>query len=403
MTPPRLKLYALWLVTGLLVLVACHPSPTRPTVPRPAPTAQLTDTEQIAGEIMAYLMEVVLGRAGDPQGRPAWATRGANLPLDFDLVVKRMFGPVPLRAELMVLDTNILGLSEVLYHYDRRLNLFKGMREHDSLYPCAELMAIRLLLIHKLDRGEKVNLAAMIRHKELFEPDSRETRPAELKAMNLTSEEFSFLKAIFQSEPAFLRYMEHPFLVSTLKRIRVVEQDGLTLAADQMANYREWACPSPRLLATPPVTIAILPSMTALFNASKGPVAPSPEYQQLLDQLESAILARLARKGRHSGRIVPLTSQPIFFTPYRPMVIHTGNAGRVVEDVCPNADFTLILLGKNVYRAMHIDPENDIYPNQRRIYLDVSDIRYGQIDDEIETVVDAVMPALTAATPHPIS
>jgi hypothetical protein len=59
---------------------------------------------------MAYLMEVVLGRAGSPDKREAWSTRGRDLPLDFDMVSRRMFGPVPLRAELMVLDTNILGL-----------------------------------------------------------------------------------------------------------------------------------------------------------------------------------------------------------------------------------------------------------------------------------------------------
>jgi hypothetical protein len=46
------------------------------------------------------------------------------------------------------------------------------------------------------------------------------------------------------------------------------------------------------------------------------------------------------------------------------------------------ADFALILLGKNVYRAIHIDPENDIYPHEKRIYLDVDDVRYQQIDDD---------------------
>ena len=66
------------------------------------------------------------------------------------------------------------------------------------------------------------------------------------------------------------------------------------------------------------------------------------------------------------------------------------------------ADFTLILLGKNVYRAIYIDPENDIYPHEKRIYLDVDDIRYQQIDDEIDTIVNAVLPALTAAASDPV-
>ncbi|MBR9984390.1 MAG: hypothetical protein KFF68_00630, partial [Desulfosarcina sp.] len=394
------KLPVLLPVISALIVAACSPlAPQRP-VPPTFQAAPLTDAEQIAGDTMAYLMEVVLGRAGNPVERSAWATRGLNLPLDFDLVSKRMYGPVPLRAELMVLDTNILGLSEVLYHYDRRLNLFKGKRDNDSLYPCAELMATRLFLVHKLHLGERVSLAAMIRCKGLFALGSRDPREAELAAMNLTDMEFSFLKAVFQSEPAFLRYMEHPFLVSTLQRIGVVEQDAFTLSADQSANYRRWACPSRTPLQRPPVTIAILPSMNPMFDASPGPagaVTPSRDYQTILDHLKKAILEGLARKrldAEPSAQIEPL---PVFFTPGRPMAIHPGNAGRVIEDVCPKADFTLILLGKNVYRAIHIDPENDIYPHEKRIYLDVDDIQYQQIDDDIETIVSAIMPALTAA------
>ena len=406
MMPRLFKLPALLLVLGALIVAACGPLVSRRSAPPPPRAAQLTDAEQVAGDTLAYLMEVVLGRAGDPEGRSAWATRGLNLPLDFDLVSKRMHGPVPLRAELMVLDTNILGLSEVLYHYDRRLNLFKGKRENDSLYPCAELMATRLFLIHKLYLGEKVGLAAMIRRKELFTPGSRDAREAELAAMNLTDTEFSFLKAVFQSEPAFLRYMEHPFLVSTLRRIGAVEQDAFTLSADQSANYRQWACPSGKPLQRSPVTIAILPSMNPMFDASPDPagaVTPSPDYQILLDHLKKAILDGLARKRLDSGQSARIERLPVFFTPGRPMTIHPGNAGRVIEDVCPKADFTLILLGKNVYRAIHIDPENDIYPHEKRIYLDVDDIRYQQIDDDVETIVAAIMPALTATASDPVS
>jgi hypothetical protein len=406
MMPRRFKLPVLVPFIGALIVAACSPlAPQRP-VPPTFQAPQLTDAEQIAGDTMAYLMEVVLGRAGDPTKRSAWATRGIDLPLDFDLVSKRMYGPVPLRAELMVLDTNILGLSEVLYHYDRRLNLFKGKRENDSLYPCAELMATRLFLVHKRNLGEKVGLGAMIRCKALFTVGSRDARETELAAMNLTDMEFSFLKAVFQSEPAFLRYMEHPFLVSTLRRIGAIEQDAFTLSADQSANYRRWKCPSSKPLQRPPVTIAILPSMNSMFDASPGSagaVTPSRDYEIILEHLKKAILDRLAQKHLDSGRNAPIEGLPVFFTPGRPMAIHPGNAGRVIEDVCPKADFTLILLGKNVYRAIHIDPENDIYPHEKRIYLDVDDVQYQQIDDEIETIVAAIMPALTAAASGPVS
>jgi len=406
MMPRLFKLQVLLLVISALIIAACSPLAHIRFVPPSPQTAPLTDAEQIAGDTMAYLMEVVLGRAGDPAKRSAWATRGLNLPLDFDLVSKRMYGPVPLRAELMVLDTNILGLSEVLYHYDRRLNLFKGKKENDSLYPCAELMATRLFLVHKLYQGEKVGLAAMIHFKALFTPGSRDAREAELAAMNLSDTEFGFLKAVFQSEPAFLRYMEHPFLVSTLRRIGVVEQDAFTLSADQSANYRRWACPSGNPLQRSRLTIAILPSMNPMFDASPGPagaVTPSRDYEIILAHLKKAILDGLARKQLESGQSVPIEQLPVFFTPDRPMAIHPGNAGRVIEDVCPKADFTLILLGKNVYRAIYIDPENDIYPHEKRIYLDVDDIQYQQIDDDIETIVNAIMPALTATASDPIS
>jgi hypothetical protein len=395
------KLTILWLAAGLVIIFACSPRPLGYERQKPVPTANLTASEQIAGEILAYLMEVVLGRAGPIQTRQAWATRGGDLPLDFSLVKNRMFGPVPLRAELMVLDTNILGLSQVLYHYDRRLNLFKGTGEHDSLYPCAELMAIRLLLIHKQKRGETVSLSAMARKKALFAPGSRPPRSAELAEMNLTVTEFRFLKDVLQSEPAFLQYMEHPFLASTLKRIGIAQQDTFTLFADQMANYRRWSRAVPAVKKSP-VTIAILPSLNSLFKTTNGEVFPSTEYRQLVDELKQAIVGGLERTGRQRIPAAGRIAKPAFVTPLRPMVIHPQNAGRVVENVCPQADFVVIVLGKNVYRAMEINTDNDIYPHERRIYMDVSDIRYHQIDDEINTIADAVLPLLTAAISKPV-
>ena len=110
MMPRLFKLQVLLPVIIVLIVAACSPlAPQRP-VPPTFQAPQLTDAEQIAGDTMAYLMEVVLGRAGDPAERSAWATRGLNLPLDFDLVSKRMYGPVPLRAELMAVSYTHLTL-----------------------------------------------------------------------------------------------------------------------------------------------------------------------------------------------------------------------------------------------------------------------------------------------------
>ena len=385
------RLIACVLALSLVILTGCSVTapPQRPSAV--SATSDLTESEQIAGEIMAYLLEVVLGQAGALEKRQAWATRGLDLPLDFDLVYRRMFGPVPLRAELMVLDTNILGLSQVLYHYDPRMNLFKGAREPGSLFPCAELMAIRLLLLQKLHRNEKLSVGALTQYTARFLPGSRDAVDSELAAMQLNAGEFRFLKAIFQSEPAFLRYLRHPFVVSTLKKIGVAEADAATLAADQAANYRRLACPGQSLLKARPRTITILPAMLPMYETvtDTGAIRPSPECAELQAQLEKAIVREF-----NGDAGVPGDRQLAFYTPNRPVTIHPENADRVIGQICPKADFTVILLGKNVYRSIFIDPHADIYPYKRIIYLDVDDVRYGQIDPEIKAIVTALLPAM---------
>jgi hypothetical protein len=377
----------------ILLTAACSPlAPPRPFLTPVAPADRLSDAEQIAGEIMAYLLEVVLGRAGALDKREAWATRGRDLPLDFDMVSRRMFGPVPLRAELMVLDTNILGLSRVLYHYDRRLNLFKGTRDHDSLYPCAELMAIRLLLLQKLRRNEKVSIAGLMRHIALFDPESRDAGGAELAAMQLNGAEFRFLKAIFQSEPAFLRYIRHPFIVSTFRKIGVAEPDAFTLAADLAATYHPLSCRPDDRKDIRRATIAIVPAMTAMFetNPPIGPIEPTEAFLSLQEQLRTAIIRKIEVDTADPSAPDRLE----FIAPVRPVTLYPGNADRVMAQLCPKADFTVVLLGKNVYRAIYIDPEADISPHKKRIYLDVDDVRYQLVDDEIDAIVTAIRPTL---------
>jgi hypothetical protein len=383
------------LMTGILMLSACAPSMLRPHLEIVAPTEHLSEAEQIAGEIMAYLLEVVLGLAGAPDKRDAWATRGLDLPLDFDMVSRRMFGPVPLRAELMVLDTNILGLSRVLYHYDRRLNLFKGEREHDSLYPCAELMAIRLFLLQKRHRNERVSIAALLRNRERFAPGSRDPGGAELAAMQLSAAEFRYLKAIFQSEPAFLRYLRHPFIISTFRKIGVAEPDVLTLSADLAATYSQLACEKDGKTKLPAATIAIVPAMNAMFDAVPftGRIRPSGDYLTLQEQIKSEIVSKIQQDTNGPSTAARLA----FYTLARPVTITPENADRVIGQLCPRADFTVILLGKNVYRAIFIDPQADIPPHKNRIFLDVDDVRYQQIDDEIAAIVSALLPAITAS------
>jgi len=387
---------ALALAAILILIGACSPMQ-RPTLTAPMSTTSelvFTENEQIAGEIMAYLIQVVSGVAGAPQNRQAWSTRGIDLPLDFDMVSSRMHGPVPLRAELMVLDTNILGLSRVLYHYDPRLNLFKGTRDQQSLYPCAELMAIRLLLLQKRHHGETVSIAAMIRHLDLFTPESRDAAGEELTAMGLTAEEFRFLKSVFQSEPAFLRYMQHPFIVSALRKIGVARPDAHTLAADLKASYAQLSERSWNGTEDQPVTVALVPAMMPPPDEAEN---PSDDYIQVLKTVRTAIKTELNRRPD-----LPASApRPVFFIPERPVTIYPENADRVISQLCPTADFTVILLGKNVYRAVFIDPDTDIYPHKRWLYLDVDDVRYGQTDADIETVVSAILPVIAARAMPP--
>ena len=81
MMPRLFKLPVLLLpVVSTLIIAACSPLAPQWPVPPTFRTAPLTDAEQIAGDTMAYLMEVVLGRAGNPAERSAWATRVSTFP-----------------------------------------------------------------------------------------------------------------------------------------------------------------------------------------------------------------------------------------------------------------------------------------------------------------------------------
>ena len=70
----------------------------------------------------------------------------------------------------------------------------------------------------------------------------------------------------------------------------------------------------------------------------------------------------------------------------RPLVIYPENASEVIGEICPEADFTVILMGKNIYRAIFFDPSKDSYPSVNRIYLDIMDIEYNQAGEEIDLI-----------------
>jgi hypothetical protein len=255
-------------------------------------------------------------------------------------------------------------------------------------------MAIRLLLLQKRHRGETVGLAAMTRHLDLFAPGSRDAVGEELTAMGLNGEEFRFLKNVFRSEPAFLRYMRHPFIVSTLRNIGVARQDAVTLAADRKASYDQLSDRSWNGKGAQPVIVALVPAMIPAPDEAES---PSGDYIQVLKTVRTAIRDELNRRPD----LPALAPRPVFFVPDRPVTIYPDSAERVIGQLCPTADFTVILLGKNVYRAVFIDPDTDIYPHKKWLYLDIDDVRYGHTDADIETVVSAILPVIVARAMPP--
>ena len=70
----------------------------------------------------------------------------------------------------------------------------------------------------------------------------------------------------------------------------------------------------------------------------------------------------------------------------RPFAIYPGNAAHAVEDICPQADFWVIILGSNVYKSICFDPGRDSYPAVKWIYVDIMDIRHLKDDEALQAV-----------------
>jgi hypothetical protein len=70
----------------------------------------------------------------------------------------------------------------------------------------------------------------------------------------------------------------------------------------------------------------------------------------------------------------------IFALMERPLVVTPENDRAVVERICPWAKVVFILLGKDVY--LSLGPKSAGLPP--RIYLDIEDVLYGMVADEIE-------------------
>ena len=373
---------------------------------------QQAPAEQYAGEVLAYLVPVTLGKAGNPKLRGEWGERGLTLPLDYGALSDMMQGPEKDPRRLMVLDNSILGLSQVLYHYDQKLNLFKGEGIHRSVFPSTELLAIRVMLLQKMNRGEKVGLAELMGKKEeLLNPRVRAGK-IDLKGTRLDYSEMKLLKDVIQSEPSFMAYLEHPFIVEMLYKIGAVSMDSYVKEKIQSARYRNSDFQQGRQkTGKKSVQVAVLPSIVDSFayqsidtDAYPMGFMPQETYFEVIQTFQDTMITFLQKlveaqmfgdaatgdseEPKRRNRLVKAFIEAhvaIRLMDQRPLVIYPDNAEKVIQDVCRDSDFNVIVLGKNVYLSMQI-LDVDTFPHVNRLYLDMSDVRHGQVDYEISQI-----------------
>ena len=375
---------------------------------------QLTPAEQYAGEILSYMLPFVLGQEGRLKGRDAWQTRALDEELDFSRIAAKMEEPGNGKADLLVLDSNLLGLSAVLYHYSRELNQFKGRYIYDSLYPSSELVALRVLLLQKIHRGEKADLGALVDQEASLTDPGLKLSDTDWRATGLTLQEVKTLGAVLKSEPLFSAYLKHPFLVDSFYRVGAVNKDAFVTSKMAAANYDQYpACISAPARRDDRIVIALLPSLTKEFDYGAAAHAAATPYgfkptsmytnitaalQNLIVEKTISIMSRNARGFKLSkntssldlskAQLREIIKQRVLFCVQdkRPLVIYPGNADRVLPGASAGADLNIILLGKDVYLALEIRPEKDIYPHTNRIYLDLMDVKHNQVDDEIDLI-----------------
>lgn len=272
--------------------------------------SRLTPAQQYAGEILSYLLPVVLGQAGSLKSRRAWQTRGLREELDFKNIVEVMTDVEKNELALMVLDPDILDLTRVLYYYDNRLSLYKGGFDVASIYPAPEFVAIRLLLLQKIYRGEKVDLKTLIKREEILFNQEAKPSPEDLNAMGLRSDELRLLRDLLEKEPHIYQYLKSPFLVKAFYKAGAIKEGQFTDQRIREASYKNYPCRyfggSERIDA---VKILFLPSMIKEFyygvphrGLSQHDFKPTEFFEEMTKKLKIAILA--ATKFRLEKEII---------------------------------------------------------------------------------------------------
>lgn|GEM_PF-370254 len=378
---------------------------------------KLTPAQQYAGEILAYLLKVVLGQAGRLESRGDWKIRGIDEKLDFNNIVEVMTNRERNQLDLMVLDPNILDLTRTLYYYDEKLSLYKGDFSVASIYPAPEFIAIRLVLLQKLHRTEKIDIKALIDREELLLNQGLESSNEDLDAMNLNPDELKLIRDIIKNEPCIYQYLKSPFLIKAFYDIGAIEGGEFVKQRIREAKYKKYQC---RHFAgsdnRDALKILILPSIMREFyhgdpvrSLSQHDFKPTEFFDEMVKKLREDILTatktRLRKEVIHLRKGKPEISVSqwdklwtriaeenisFYIEDERPLVIYPENAEQVIRDVCPEADFTVILLGRNIYKSIFFDKTRDDYPFVDRLYIGLMDIQHSETKDETEKISEFI-------------
>jgi hypothetical protein len=124
------------------------------------------------------------------------------------------------------------------------------------------------------------------------------------------------------------------------------------------------------------------------------PFRPDESYLRLSRRLKEQIV-EAAGERVGPGRLPPgsvLFSEP----PQRPLAVYPENADAVLARLCPEADFTILLLGKDVIRSFDIDSQTDPPARGNRLYIDIMDIERSWVAPEVEIVAQFIADRLGA-------
>jgi hypothetical protein len=299
------------------------------------------------------------------------------------------------KNDLMVMDAGLIGLSEVLYDYNPRLNLFKGRYAFHSPYPSAELIALRLLLLGKLDHGETLRLSALIRNEADLVARGAALPADRLAEMGLNAPEAALLQSVFRSEPAFRWYYKSPALVAAMDAMGLLAPEAAVWRRAGNYDYAPWG-KRPKAAGDPLVRIAVLPSLVPGFRSTSGGLQPPEDYLKTIITLKEAIQTAVEGKLQEAGHGVSGAGGRLEIQLYlkRPFVIHPLNAAHHLVRLCPDADLVILVLGRNVYRSIAFGPTEAKGSQPSHWYLDLLDLKYGQTKAEIDEIATAAVARL---------